>query len=42
MLSSSGVATRSVECGVDNEVSAGSCSDESHELLTLQSQCLFL
>ena len=30
MLSSSGVVTRSVECGVDNDVSAGGCSDESH------------
>ena len=30
MLSSSGVVTRSVECGVDNNVSAGGCSDESH------------
>ena len=28
MLSSSGVVTNSVECGVDNGVSAGGCSDE--------------
>ena len=30
MLSSSGVVTKSVECGVDNDVSAGGCSAESH------------
>ena len=30
MLSSSGVVTNSVECGIDNDVSADGCSDESH------------